>query len=208
MSEISGGIRKRPMNRGVRLWIDFVLRQRPKPYISRKLFLEYMKRIFVTYLNGLRDSEEFEAYEAVLSTDNCSPHISDEVVPVFIHARVQIIIFATQTTYIFQILDVILFGPLKNHANGLKMFDEEQSAADFLLKVYHDFKQTMIEVNTWRVFAAIGFTHDIEQSQYAMLFDKEKPRQSPGFTELCERDTPLGSMSRRRQNAKFGWMDE
>jgi hypothetical protein len=44
-------------------------------------------------------------------------------------------------------LNVILFGALKKHANDLKMFDEEQSAAAFLLKVYHDFKQTMIEVN-------------------------------------------------------------
>jgi hypothetical protein len=105
-------------------------------------------------------------------------------------------------------LDVVLFGALKKHANGLKMFDEEQPAATFLLKVYHDFKQTMIEVNIWGAFAVIEFTHDIEQSPYGLLFDEEKLRQSPGFTELWERDTLLGSLSRRRQNAKFGWINE
>jgi hypothetical protein len=41
--------------------VDFVLRQRPKPYISRKLFLEYIKTLFVPYLNELLDFEEFEA---------------------------------------------------------------------------------------------------------------------------------------------------
>jgi hypothetical protein len=45
-------------------------------------------------------------------------------------------------------LNVVLFGALKKHATGLKSLDEEQSAAAFLLKVYHDFKQTMIEVNS------------------------------------------------------------
>jgi hypothetical protein len=44
------------------------------------------------------------------------------------------------------------------------MFDEEQPAAAFLLKVYQDFKQTIIEANISRVFAAIGLTHNIEQS--------------------------------------------
>jgi hypothetical protein len=32
----------------------------------------------------------------------------------------------------------------------------------------------MIEVNIWGAFAAIGFTHDIEQSPYGLLFDEEK----------------------------------
>jgi hypothetical protein len=102
--------------------------------------LEYIKTIFAPCLNELRDSKEFEACEAVLLIDNYSPHISDDVVVVLIHARVRIITFTSHTTHIFQMLDVVLFGILKKHAKGLKMFDEEQSAAAFLPKVYHDFK--------------------------------------------------------------------
>jgi hypothetical protein len=207
-SQISDGIRKRLISRGVRLGIDFVLRQRPKPYVNCKLFLEYIKTIFVPYLNELWDSEEFKACEAVFIMDNYSPHILNDVVAVLTHARVQIITFAPHTTHIFQMLDVVLFGALKKHANGLKMFDEEQPAAAFLLKVYHDFKQTMIKLNISEAFAAIWFTHDIEQSPYGLLFDEEKLRQSPGFMELWERDTPLVNLSRRRQNAKFGWISE
>jgi hypothetical protein len=62
--------------------------------------------------------------------------------------------------------------------------DEEQPATAFLLKVYHDFKQTMIEVNIRRVFAAIGFVHYIKQSPYGLSFDEEKLRQSPRFVKL------------------------
>jgi hypothetical protein len=102
-SQIWDGIRKRLMSRGVRLGVDFVFRQRTKQYVSRKLFLEDTKTIFVSYLNELRDSEESKACEAVLLMDNCSFHISDDDVVVFTHARVRIITFAPDTTHIFQI---------------------------------------------------------------------------------------------------------
>jgi hypothetical protein len=86
--------------------------------------------------------------------------------------------------------------------------DEEQPAAAFLLKMYHDFKQTIIEANIWGAFAAIGFSYDIAQNPYGLLFDEGKLRQSPGFVELWERDTPLESLSKRRREAKFGWINE
>jgi hypothetical protein len=82
--------------------------------------------------------------------DNCSPHISDDFIAVLtrvrvrVKVRVRIIIFDPHTTHIFQILDVVLFNALKKHATGLETLDEEQSAATFLLKVYHDFKQIII----------------------------------------------------------------
>jgi hypothetical protein len=68
------------------------------------------------------------------------------------------------------------FGALKKHATGLETLDEEQPASAFLLKVYHDFKQIVIEVNIWGVFATIGFTYDIKQNPYGLLFDEEKFR--------------------------------
>jgi hypothetical protein len=98
-------------------------------------------------LNELRESEEFEAYEAVLLMENSPCHVSDEVVAVFTNARVRIITFAPHTTHLFQIFDAVLFGALKKHVNGLKMFDEEQPAAAFLRRVYRDFKQIMIEID-------------------------------------------------------------
>jgi hypothetical protein len=110
------------MGRGVRLGVDLVLRERSKPYISHEFFFEYITTIFLPYLNELRDSEELEACEAVLLMDNCSSHVSDDVVAVLANARVRIITFAPHTTHIFQRLDMVLFEALKKHSNGLKMF--------------------------------------------------------------------------------------
>jgi hypothetical protein len=147
ISRDSESIRQKLMSRGVRLAIDLVLRQRPKPYVNGKLFLECINNIFVSYLNEPHELEEFKIYEAVLLIDSCSHHMSDNVVAVLTRMRAKIIIFATQTTHIFQMLDIMLSDTLKKHATGLDMLDEEQPAAAFLLKVYHDFKQTTVEVS-------------------------------------------------------------
>jgi hypothetical protein len=88
------------------------------------------------------------------------------------------------------------------------MLDEEQPAAAFLIKIYSDYKQTMVEVNIWGAFAAIEMTHDITQDPYGLIFDEEKFRQSPGFLEFWQRDVPFESLSTRRQQTRFGWINK
>jgi hypothetical protein len=159
------------MNRGVRLSANFVLRQQSKLYVNGKLFLEYINIIFISYLNKLWELEEFKACKAILLMDNCSPHMSHDIVAILTRVRMKIITIAIHTIYIFQMLDVILFGTLKKHATGLETLDEEQPAAAFLLTVYHEFKQTKVEINIWRAFAAISFTYDIDQMSYGLFLD-------------------------------------
>jgi hypothetical protein len=69
--------------------------------------------------------------------------MSDAVIAVLTSARVRVIIFTHHTTHIFQILDMVLFSALQKHATSLSTLDQEQSAAAFVVKVDHDFKQTM-----------------------------------------------------------------
>jgi hypothetical protein len=109
--------------------------------------------------------------------DNCSSHTSDDAITVLTRERMKIITLAPHTTLIFQMLDVVLFGALKKHAMDLTTLEKEQTTPAFIIKIYqfyHDFKQTIIEINIWRAFRAIGFTHDIDQILYGLLFDKEK----------------------------------
>jgi hypothetical protein len=161
-SQDSEPVRWRVMSRGVRLGIDFVLWQQLKPDVNGKLLLEYVNSIFVPCLNELWESEEFEACEMISLIDNCSPYVSNDIVVILARVRVRIITFAYHTTYIFQMLNVMLFGALKKYVTSLETLDEKQPADAFLLKVYHDFKQIMVEVNIWGAITAIDFNHDIE----------------------------------------------
>jgi hypothetical protein len=134
--------------------------------------------------------------------------MADEVVALLTNLRVRIITFSPHTTHIFQVLAVVLFGAMKKHDTCLKDLDETFPAAAFPIRVYHNFKQTVIEVNVWEAFAAIEFSYDITETPYRLLFDEQKLRQSRGFVELWDRNKRLESLSTRRRQAKFGWINK
>jgi hypothetical protein len=132
----------------------------------------------------------------------------DDAIVVLTNARVRVITFASLTTHVFQMFDIVLFNALKKHATGLEVLNEESGTVAFILKLYYNFKQAMVKFNIWEAFSPIGFTHDITKDLYGLLFDEEKFRQSRSFVERWERDTPLESLSTQRQRAKFGWVNK
>jgi hypothetical protein len=48
--------------------------------------------------------------------DHCSVHVTDDVIRLLTDTTVRVTTFASQTTQIFQILDLTLFGVLKRRA--------------------------------------------------------------------------------------------
>jgi hypothetical protein len=84
------------------------------------------------------------------------------IITILAREPARIITFVPHTTHVFQMLDVMLFNALQKHATSLDMLDEEPRTAAFILKIYCDFKQMMVEINIWRACAVIEFTHDID----------------------------------------------
>jgi hypothetical protein len=71
-----------------------------------------------------------------------------------------VITFIGHTTQIFQVLDVTLFGVLKRRLGYKLPFEDEKESVTFIMNVYHDFKQIMVESNIWEAFRAIEFEFD------------------------------------------------
>jgi hypothetical protein len=108
--------------------------------------------------------------------DNCPSHVIDDIIGFLTEARVRVITFAPHTTQIFQVLDVTLFGVLKRRLGYELPFEDEKETVRFIMKVYHDFEQTMVELNIWRAFGVIGFEFHTEAEPYRLLFNEEKLR--------------------------------
>jgi hypothetical protein len=142
---------------------------------------------------------------AVLLMDNCPGHIIVNVSVLLAEARVRVISFAPHTTQIFQALDVTLFGVLKRHTRSELPFEDEEETLKCIMKVWHGFKQRLVEPNTWGAFQAIRFEFefDMEAEPYRLLFTEEKLRQSASFRESRPIDFPLDQLSSRRHNARF-----
>jgi hypothetical protein len=65
------------------------------------------------------------------------------------------------------------------------------------MKVSHDFRQTMVPLNVWGAFHALGLDLDTRSEPYWLLFDQEKWRGSAGFREQSTADVPLNQSSSR-----------
>jgi hypothetical protein len=77
-----------------------------------------------------------------------------------------------------------------------------------LLNIYRTFKHTIIEPNIWGAFHEAGFEFDTRTEPDHLGFHEEKLRKTPAFQEISSLDFPLEKLSRRRQTAKFGWINE
>jgi hypothetical protein len=107
---------------------------------------------------------------------------------------VRLVTFAPHTTQIFKVLDVTLFDVLKRRLGSKLPFEYEIETVRFIMKVYHEFKQAMVEFNTWEAFRAIGFEFDTDAEPYHLLFNEEQLRQNAGSaSKSYDQLTSLGS---------------
>jgi hypothetical protein len=207
-SQDSLSLREQLRKHGVRFGTDFVLKHNQTPYINAVIFLDYIRTVFLPNLAELRTLDQFADEPAVLLMDNCSSHITNDVLDLLTEARVRVITFAPHTTQIFQVLDTTLFGVLKRRQRSELPFGDEKATVKFVMKVYRDFKQTVVEPNIWGAFQALGFEFDTRSKPYRILFNEEKLRESTGFRELWSIDFPLDQLSVLRRNTKFRWINQ
>jgi hypothetical protein len=136
----------------------------------------------------------------------CSAHVSDAVIRILTEATVRIIIFAPHTTKVFQILDLTYFGVLKRCPRSELPFGDDNATVKVIMKVYHDFTQTIVPPNVCGAYSALAPEVDTRREPYGLLFDEVKARESAGFQEMSSVDFPLDELSDRSRIARFGWI--
>jgi hypothetical protein len=102
-----------------------IVQSNPMPYVNTVIFLDYIKIVLILHAIEFRHLSDFAAQDAVLSMDNFSVHVTDHVICLLIQARVCIIIFATHTTQIFTILNLLCFGVLKRFPRYELLFEND-----------------------------------------------------------------------------------
>jgi hypothetical protein len=72
---------------GRRFGRDFALQLNQKPYINAGIFLDYIRIIFVPYIDTFRGLAVLTQEISILLLDDCSAHFSDDVVHILTEAR-------------------------------------------------------------------------------------------------------------------------
>jgi hypothetical protein len=52
---------------------------------------------------------------------------------------------------------VTLFGVFKRYTRSELLFGDEKATVKFIMKASHDFTQTIVQLNIWGAFQALGF---------------------------------------------------
>jgi hypothetical protein len=110
---------------GMQIGKHVILKRRAKPYVNADLFENDVRTIFLPHLTITRIMRNVRNEEAVRLMDNCSPHLAAVVIDLLCEARVWIVTFAPNTTQIFQVLDLILFGAVKRRGQYQLRFGDD-----------------------------------------------------------------------------------
>jgi hypothetical protein len=194
---------------GMQLGTNMILKHRDKPYANAVLFENYVRIVLLSHLLIGRLSHNLREEEAVLSMDNCSPHLTPIVLDLLSTARVRIVILAPHTMQIFQVLDLTLFEVFKRRAQYQLPFDDESGSTCFIKKVSHDFRSRITGANIYvcRVFPGIGIICGIVAWVQRVSFGEIALRESEDFRKRRDMDFPLENLSVRRRIAPFGWIN-
>jgi hypothetical protein len=122
--------------------------------------------------------------------------------------HVKMITFPPHTARIFQTLDLSLFGALKKKVQYKLPLGHDDQVIAFIQKAFHSLKQTLVPDNVRNAFKVLGFEFNIAKSPYTLLLWEEKLRGTQGFREIWDADYPLDQLSKRRREARSGWIHQ
>jgi hypothetical protein len=207
-SQVNGKVIEKLKIEGFRTGLDMVLEPRQKAYFTATLFQQYVTSVLIPLIERLRTNPEFTGKSAILLRDNCSIHTKPEVLAALRDQNVKVISFPPHTTQIFQALDLCLFGVFKKKTQYKLPFANDNLTVNFIRRAFHTLKQTFVPDNVRSAFKLLGLDFNITQTPYTLLSREDMLGQSQGFQEIWEAYYPLNQLSKRRQEARYGWINQ
>jgi hypothetical protein len=148
-SQNSPTVQEHLKRQGIRFGRNFALKFKQKLYFNAGIFFDYIRTVFISYIDARPALAVFAQEVAAVLMDNCLAHASDDAIRIPTQARVRVITFAPHTIQVFQVLDLTPFGVLKRPPRYELPFDENHATVKVRTKVYHDFTQPMGRSNVW-----------------------------------------------------------
>jgi hypothetical protein len=168
----------------VRLERDLILKINRRPYLNAEIFLNHIRTLFLPYLGGFRGLVEFVPEDAVLFMDNYSAHATDDMICLVTEVRVHVTTFASHTTQIFHVHDLTLFCVLKRRPRYELPFENDNATVKVIMKMYHDFRPTMVSLNVWGAFHALGLDFHKRSESYQLFFNEKRLRETADLRDL------------------------
>jgi hypothetical protein len=120
--------------------IDLRIEIAQSPCVTRESFLRYLRGVVIPSIESNRDLLGCQRKPAIIFWDNCSRHFSEDIFQELANDRILLIIYPRNTSHIFQVLDVLLFGRLKSAKKHLPRDDELDPHLDHAMRVFRAYE--------------------------------------------------------------------
>lgn len=107
----------------------FMLKSCPKPHINADIFDEYIRILFLPYLNRVRSLEEFARAAAVVVINTRPRYVGQIILTLPRDARIRVIIWPHHRTHLFQNRAISLFGVRKRREQPRFPFVDDDGTA-------------------------------------------------------------------------------
>ena len=141
---------------GIRDMEDAMFRSSSSSYITREIFVEYIRKVLFTYINKIREDPIYTNEVAVLLCDNLSAHIDNELKEELARMNIRLVTFPPHTSHIFQMLDLVIFGAFKAYKSGIKTKFAKGSQVDIFIKNLKALELATNSFNNRSAFLAAG----------------------------------------------------
>jgi hypothetical protein len=183
---------------------DFTLRHAQKCYVTKDLFLEYLCRIVVPFINFTRTAIHRENEIAVIMMDNCSCHVNTEILGFLSSNRILAFTFPPHSTNFLQPLDLVLFGLFKR----MKLIQEPELARwsheGQIVLLQESYEKVATRRNIRASFRKAGVTLNCTRRPYTVDFDENSVRNNFGFSQVWDADFDIARLTERRRNKAYG----
>jgi hypothetical protein len=200
----SSPIRDAVWSTGLREDEDAMIRFRNPAYVTEELFHEYLTNVFVPYILRLREDPVFADQLGVLLMDSVAAHISERNLRLLGENKIIALVFPAHTTNLFQALDLVFFGALKNNKEHLADEPDHSSVHGQIWKLIRAYEQTATSFTIRSSFRKAGLSPNTQARPFKLEFNEEALRQNDGFNELWDRNISIAELSSRRRIQRFG----
>jgi hypothetical protein len=120
--------------------------------------------------------------------------------------NVKVIIFPPYTTYIFQTLDLCLFGVFERKIQCKLPFANDNLTVNCIRKAFLHIEGNICSRSVRSAFKLFGLEFHLTQTPYTLLFREDNLRRSQGFQEMESSLSPGPTLQKTSRTAI--WMDQ
>jgi hypothetical protein len=129
------------------------------------------------------------------------------ILKLFALHKMKMITFLPHTTNFLQVLDLQTFGNIKKRMIFIEGDFDDNLIADHITKVLKAIFNSCTPVNVRKAFNKACFFNVFKDGLFRVHFDEEKMRNSTGFQRIWNIDYDIQSLSKRRRNSVFGFLN-